>query len=95
MMGSSSHVIIFFKILFIYLFMRETETQAEGEAGSLQGAQHGARSQVSRIMPWAEGGSKPRATRAALYYIIEDFIAYQCVEAALYLLFLLHQFISS
>ena len=33
----------------------ETETQAEGEAGSMQGARHGTQSQVSRIMPRAEG----------------------------------------
>ena len=50
---------------FIYLFMsdrereREAETQAEVEAGSTQGAQHGTRSWVSRIRPWAEGGAKP------------------------------------
>ena len=37
---------------------REAETQAEGEAGSTQGAQHGTRSWVSRIMPWAKGGAK-------------------------------------
>ena len=36
----------------------EAETQAEGEAGPTQGAQHGTRSQVSRITPWAEGGTK-------------------------------------
>ena len=47
----------FFKdYLFIYLFMRdrerEAETQAEREAGSMQGAQRGTQSQVSRIMPW-------------------------------------------
>ena len=38
---------------------REAETQAEGEAGSIQGARHGTPSQVSRIPPWAEGGAKP------------------------------------
>ena len=38
---------------------RETETQAEGEAGSMQGAQCGTQSSVSRITPWAEGGTKP------------------------------------
>ena len=38
---------------------RGAETQAEGEAGSMQGARRGTRSQVSRIMPWAEGGAKP------------------------------------
>nr|XP_055193398.1 patatin-like phospholipase domain-containing protein 4 isoform X1 [Nyctereutes procyonoides] len=34
--------------------MREEETQAEGEAGSMQGARHGTRSWDSRIAPWAE-----------------------------------------
>ena len=38
---------------------RETETQAEGEAGSKQGTQLGTQSRVSRIMPSAEGGTKP------------------------------------
>ena len=38
---------------------REAETQAEGEAGSMQGAQHGTRSQDPRIRPWTEGGAKP------------------------------------
>ena len=37
----------------------ETETQAEGEAGSMQGARRGTQSQVSRIVPWAEGGANP------------------------------------
>ena len=49
---------IFLKILFIYSWEteRETETEAEaeGEAGSMQGAQRGTRSWVSRITPWAE-----------------------------------------
>ena len=34
---------------------REAETQAEGEAGSMQGARHGTQSRDSRIMPWTEG----------------------------------------
>ena len=38
---------------------REAETQAEGEAGSMRGAQRGTPSLVSRIMPWAKGGAKP------------------------------------
>ena len=48
---------IFKKILFTHESHRErdAETQAEGEAGSLQEALHGTRSQVSRIMLWAEG----------------------------------------
>ena len=38
---------------------REAQTQAEGETGSMQGVWGGIQSQVSRIMPWAEGGAKP------------------------------------
>ena len=38
---------------------REAETQAEGEAGSVQGARHGTRSRVSRIIAQAEGSAKP------------------------------------
>ena len=38
---------------------REAETQAEGEAGSRQGARRGTPFRVSRIAPWAEGGAKP------------------------------------
>ena len=38
---------------------REAETQAVGEAGSTQGARCGTQSRVFRIMPWAEGGTKP------------------------------------
>ena len=60
----------FFFIEKVYLFKekererergkeREAETQAEGEAGSMQGAQCGTGSQVSRITPWAEGDAKP------------------------------------
>ena len=37
----------------------EAETQAEREAGSVQGARRGTRSRISRIRPWAEGGAKP------------------------------------
>ena len=46
--------VIFFKD-FIYLFMGDThteaETQAEGEAGSMQGAQCGTRSQDPEVTP--------------------------------------------
>ena len=38
---------------------REAQAEAEGDAGSMQGAWLGTCSQVSRIMPWAEGGAKP------------------------------------
>ena len=61
------HPFIFYLFIylkdFIYLFMtdreREAEIQAEGEAGSMQGAQCGTWSRVSRIRLWAEGGAKP------------------------------------
>ena len=42
---------------------REAETQAEGKPGSMEGVQCGTRSRVSRIMPWAEGGTKPLSNR--------------------------------
>ena len=38
---------------------RERKTQAEGEAGSMQGARCGTRFWVSRIIPQAEGDAKP------------------------------------
>ena len=42
-----------------YLLMRDTEREAEGEAGSTQGARRGTRTRVSRIRPQAEGGATP------------------------------------
>ena len=52
-------IVICFFFLRFYLFIheryREAETQAEGEAGSMQGAQCRTRSWNSRITPWAEG----------------------------------------
>ena len=42
---------------------RGAETQAEGEAGSMQGARQGTRSQVSGITRQAEGGAKPLGHR--------------------------------
>ena len=49
---------------------REAETQAEGEAGSMQGARRGIRSRVSRIAPWAKGrrqtAAPPRDPRAGI-----------------------------
>ena len=46
---------------FIYLFMRDTETEIErqGEAGSMQGARRETRSRVSKITPWTKGSAKP------------------------------------
>ena len=38
---------------------RGAETQAEGEAGSMQGARCGTQSWVPRITPWAKGSTKP------------------------------------
>ena len=37
---------------------RKAETQAEEEAGSMQGALLGTQSRVSRVTPWTEGGAK-------------------------------------
>ena len=57
----------------IYLFMRDThtererraETQAEGEAGSMQGARRGTWFRVFRITPQASGSANRWATGAA------------------------------
>ena len=48
----------------------EREAQAEGEAGSMQGARRGTRSRVSRITPWAEGGAKPLSHRGCPYFLL-------------------------
>ena len=54
MSEATGFLILLFKD-FIYLFMkdteREAETQAEGEAGSMQGAGRGTRSWDPRVMP--------------------------------------------
>ena len=57
----------FFLRFYLFIHERESETQAEGEAGSMQGALRGTRSQVSRITPWAEGGTKPLSHWVALF----------------------------
>ena len=62
---------------FIYVFMRDTqidaETPAEGEAGSTQGARCGTRSRVCRITPWAEGrhqtSEAPRHPKVGLFNV--------------------------
>ena len=53
---------LFFKD-FIYFFMSwvggRAETQAEGEAGSMQAALRETQSWVSRITPWTKGSAQP------------------------------------
>ena len=48
---------------FIYLFRRdneiETETQAEGEAGSMQGARRGTRSRIPGSRPEPKADTQP------------------------------------
>ena len=57
----------------MYLVMRVTEregeTQAEGEAGSMQGADRGTRSRVCRIMPWAEGSATKMLSHSGCPYL--------------------------
>ena len=52
-------ILPFFKRFYLFIHERhkerEAEIQAEGEAGSRQGARHETQSQVSRIMPWNKG----------------------------------------
>ena len=66
---------IFLKILFIYSWEREreAETQAERKAGSMLEAWYGTLSRVSRITPWAEGGTKPLSHPSCLKYFFEIF----------------------
>ena len=63
----------FKKILFIHerkrKIEREAKTQAEGEAGSRQGAWCGTQSWDFRIMPWAEGRHQtPEPPRCPLHF---------------------------
>ena len=53
---------------------REAEMQAEGEAGSMQGARRGTQSWDCRITPWAEGRHLPTEPcrypeQYSLYYV--------------------------
>ena len=52
------------------------ETQAEAEAGFMQGAQHGTRSRDSRIAPWAKGrcqtAEPPRDPQDFIYLFMRD-----------------------
>ena len=62
--------------------MRETEAQAEGETGSMQGARHETRSQVSRITLWAEGSAKPLSHLGCLkFYILNSDLSLQDVTS--------------
>ena len=72
---------VFFRILFIYSWKRERErereaqTQAEREAGSMQEARHGTRSRDPRIMPWAEGGTKPLShPNGSFWSVVTEFL---------------------
>ena len=51
---------------------REAETQAEGEAGPLQGAQRGTRSQDPGITTWAQGRLNPWTTQGSLPFFFLD-----------------------
>ena len=49
---------------------RETETQAEGEADSMQGARCGTQFWDSRIMAWAEGSIKLQSHPGIPYILV-------------------------
>ncbi|KAM8944222.1 uncharacterized protein AAEQ78_013124 isoform 1-T2 [Lycaon pictus] len=57
---------------------REAETQAEGEAGSMQRARRGTRSRDSRIMPWAAGSAKPLRHRGCPRNLSKRLVCYVC-----------------
>ena len=56
---------------------RGAETQAEGEAGSMQGPQRGTHSRVPRITPWVEGGTKPLSHPGCHVVIFESGLTLQ------------------
>ena len=72
-LSQSHEAIIFFKISFLLIHERhrKRQKQAEGEAGSLQGAQCETWSQGPGITPWAKGGcstSEPPRHAQRSYY---------------------------
>ena len=70
---------------------REAETQAVGEAGSMQEAWRGTRSQVSRIRPWAEGSAKLLSHRAAFCVCFKRKLFPVTFFPTLYLCVIFHQ----
>ena len=67
------HYIFFFLRFYLFVRDREAQTQAEGEAGSMQGACRGTWSLVSRITPWTEGGAKPLSHPGCpFHYILKE-----------------------
>ena len=70
---------IFKKYLFIHRHReKEAQTQAEGEAGSMQGARCGTRSRVPRITPQVAGGAKPLRHRGCprSTFLIKEILNY-------------------
>ena len=68
---------------------REAEKQAEGGAGSMQGAGRGTRSQVPMITPWAAGGAKPLRHRGCPML---DFLTLSSTSLKIFLKFFLKRF---
>ena len=62
-------VSLLFKILFLFIHERHThreaETQAEGEAGSVQGARGGTRSRAPGSRPEPKADAQPLSHRAS------------------------------
>ena len=83
---SACSFFLFYKILFIdeRHTEREAATQAEGEAGSMQGARCGTQSWVSRITPWAEGGANHWVTRCALLLVLKGLLVSSLWEGIFY-----------
>ena len=65
----------------IYSFIqRKREAQTEGETGSMQGAQPGTGSQVSRIRLWAEGSAKWVSHQGCLDFLVFNTQGSEAVE---------------
>ena len=64
------------------------KTQAEGEAGSTQGARSGTGSRVSRITPWTKGSAKPLSHPGCpsvlfliLVFVVSSFLSFCSVQS--------------
>ena len=74
---------------------REAETQAEGEAGSMQGTACGTQSRDSGIMPWAEGScstAEPPGCPNYRYFILSNLVPQMLKKSFFFHFYLFYKF---
>ena len=84
-LGGCVFIYYYYFFKFIYLFMRdiEAETQAEGEAGSLQGARCGTGSWIMGSRPEPKGGAQPLSHPGVPQHNIFEIHHVACVDNSL------------